>query len=232
MKYKSIAIITARAGSKRFINKNISLLLGKPLIYWTIKEAIDSKCFDEVMVSTDCDKIAKVAKKYGASVPFLRPLKYAKDDTSSAETLINVINTYKHLGKEFNYVALLQPTSPLRNKKDIIKSFKLLKKKKSKAIISVCEAEHSPLWSNTLPKTLSMSNFILSVNKNKNTQQLSTNYRLNGAIYLCETKELLKQRTLLLKKRIYAYIMPQNRSIDIDTKEDLIFAEILLKRDI
>jgi N-acylneuraminate cytidylyltransferase/CMP-N,N'-diacetyllegionaminic acid synthase len=121
---------------------------------------------------------------------------------------------------------LLQPTSPLRTVEDIDKAIITLNNK-TKAVVSVCETEHSPLWSNTLPEDLSMKNFIRSEVKNKRSQDLPKYYRLNGAIYIAETKYFYKNNGFLGDKT-NAYVMSQQNSVDIDTELDFKFCEILI----
>ena len=153
---KILAVITARAGSKRLPDKNILDLAGKPLIAWTIEPAKQSKFIDKIIVSTDSIKIKNISEKYGVEVPFIRPKELASDSASSISVLKHAILFYKN---KFDYIVLLQPTSPLRKTLDIDNAIKMLGEK-TEAIVSVCETEHSPLWTNVLPKDLSMSNFI------------------------------------------------------------------------
>ena len=220
---KILAVITARAGSKRLPNKNILNLAGKPLIAWTIDEAKKSKYIDKLIVSTDSKKIAEISKYYGAEVPFMRPLKLAIDTADSISVLKHSIEFFKN---KFDYILLLQPTSPLRTVKDIDKAIIILNNK-TKAVVSVCETEHSPLWSNILPEDLSMKNFIRSEIKNKRSQDLPKYYRLNGAIYIAETKYFYKNNGFLGDKT-NAYVMSQQNSVDIDTELDFKFCEILI----
>ena len=122
---RNIAIIIARSGSKGLKDKNIRLLNGKPLMAYTIEAALKSKCFDTVMVSTDSVKYKKIAEEYGAKVPFLRSKENSKDKTSPWEVVKEVLDKYKQMGKEYDTLCLLQPTSPLRDDKDIKKAYKL-----------------------------------------------------------------------------------------------------------
>ena len=123
---RNIAIIPARSGSKGLKDKNIIELNGKPLMAYTIEAALKSKCFDTVMVSTDSRKYAKIAEEYGAEVPFLRSKENSSDGSSPWDVMEEVLNEYKKLGKEFDTFCLLQPTSPLRDEKDIKKAYKEL----------------------------------------------------------------------------------------------------------
>ena len=138
---KNIAIIPARSGSKGLKDKNIRLLNGKPLLAYTIEAALKSKCYDTVMVSTDSKKYAKIAMEYGAEVPFLRGDENSKDNASPWEVVKEVLLKYKELGKEFDTFTLLQPTSPLRNAKDIKNAYAELKEKNANAVVSMCELD-------------------------------------------------------------------------------------------
>lgn len=227
---KVVAIIPARGGSKRLPGKNKKVLMGKPLIAWTISTALQTEVIDKVIVSTDDLEIAKISKKYNAEVPFLRPANLSDDKATSYEVIIHSLNYLEKHNEYFGYILLLQPTSPLRNKEDINNTFNLLLKTSAKAIVSVCETDHSPLWSNTLPDDLSMKDFIRPEIKNLRSQDLPNYYRLNGAIYLAEI-EYLKQNKSFLGEFTKAYIMPPNKSIDIDTKIDFELCKILLNEN-
>lgn len=224
---KSIAIIPARSGSKGLIDKNIRLMNGKPLIWYSINAAIESNCFDEVMVSTDSERYAKIAKECGASVPFLRSTNNSSDKADSWDVVREVLSKYKELGKEFDTVMLLQPTSPLRTAKDILESFFILKEKNARSVVSVCETEHSPLWCNTLPDNECLDGFLRpEIIESVGRQSLPTYYRINGAIYL--TKVSNDIGTDLYSDTGYAYIMSREKSIDIDTELDFKMAEFML----
>lgn len=225
----NLAIITARSGSKGIKDKNIKLICGKPLMAYTIDTAYGSEIFDEVYVSTDSEKYAEVAKAYGASVPFLRSSQNADDNASSWDVVKETLKKYKELGKVFDAIALLQPTSPLRITEDIKNSYKLFREKNANSVIGVCETEHSPLLCNRLDQNLSMENFINRDIYQKLRQNLPKYYRINGAIYFVKTKYDIDICDLYDEK-CYAYIMPQERSIDIDTELDFELAERLLEK--
>jgi CMP-N-acetylneuraminic acid synthetase len=226
-----LGIIPARGGSKRLPRKNLLPLAGKPLIAYTIAAGLQSHFIDELMVSTDDHDIACVSVECGAKVPFLRPPDLARDDTSTFAVVQHVINYYKTIeGKLFEYIVLLQPTSPLRGGAEIDSAMSVLHTRNADSVISVSENEHSPLWSNTLPDDLSMSSFIREDVKMKRSQDLAKYYRLNGAIYICRISKLLEEETFFLKNRVYAYVMARENSIDIDTRLDLMLCEILLRQ--
>lgn len=223
---KKIAIITARSGSKGLKDKNIKELKGKPLLAYTIEAAIQSGLFDVVHVSTDSSNYADIAKKYGADVPFLRSELNSSDTAGSWDVVKEVLRKYEELGQTFDATALLQPTSPLRDAGCIVEAYELFREKNADSVVSVVEEEHSPLLCNVLPEDLSMNGFIRK-EALKPRQQLDKYYRLNGALYLVKTS-LLAEDFDLYKEGCYAYIMPKEKSVDIDTEWDFKLAELLM----
>jgi len=225
---KILAVIPARRGSKGLKNKNIRLLAGKPLMAYTILAALKSEVFDEVFVSTDSEEYARIALEYGASVPFLRDGALAGDTASSWSVVMEALEKYAQMGRIFDTVILLQPTSPLRNAEDIKEALAMFHEKECNAVVSVCEAEHSPLWMNTLPPDYSMTGFIRKDICNKRRQDIPCYYRINGAIYIVRSS-YLREGCDIYRDRCYAFIMPKERSVDIDAKVDFVLAEVLLK---
>jgi len=224
-----IAIIPARGGSKRLPGKNLMMLAGKPLIGWTIEAALASGVFDRVVVSTDSWEIAVMAAQFGAEVPFMRPEELATDGTPTIDVLTHAANELM-AGKEthWTHLACLQPTSPLRTAENIREAVKLLEEKKADGIVSVCRSEHSPLWSNTLPASLSLDDFIPASIQKTPSQQLPAYYRLNGALYLCRIPRMIGEKTLFLNSNSFAYVMSRKDSIDIDDQVDFDLAGIYL----
>jgi len=230
MTKKTLAIITARGGSKRLPNKNILDLVRKPLIAWTSDVAKKSKHITKLIVSTDSEKIKQVAEKYNVEVPFIRPDYLASDTATSFDVIKHSIEFFANKNEYFDYIMLLQPTSPLRTDQHIDEAFSMLTDE-TKAVVSVCESEHSPLWSNSLPENLSMKNFISEKNKNLRSQDLPIYYRLNGAIYISEINYFFENKGFF-SENTKAYIMPQLNSTDIDTQLDFDFCEFLIKKRI
>ena len=222
-KKKYLSIIPARGQSKRVKNKNILPLNGKPLIAYTINSALKSKYLDRVFVSSDNTAILEMSKRFGAET-LKRPRNLAKDTSTTFDVIKHAIKNIKG----FEYVVVLQPTSPLRDEKHINKAINFLKKKKADAVISVCKEDHSPLWSNVLPKDKSLKGFLKEEIINKRSQDLKNYYRLNGAIYICKIQKLLEKKSFFLKSNIYAFEMSREKSIDIDTKLDFLLAEFLI----
>ncbi len=219
-----LAIIPARGCSKRLPNKNILDLYGKPLIAYSIEAGLNSKYIDKVLVTSDSIQILNISKKFGVSI-IKRPEELATDEASSFDAIQDAIKRTE----TYDYIILLQPTSPLRNAVHIDEAIELLESKKADAIISVCETEHSPLWSNTLADDESMSEFLRDEVLNKRSQDLDKYYRLNGAIYICKTEKLLREKSFFLQDNIFAYTMDKKSSIDIDEDIDFKLAEVLLR---
>lgn len=228
MRMNNLAIIPARSGSKGLKDKNIKLLNGKPLIAYSIEAAEQSGIYSHILVSTDSETYGEIAIKYGAEVPFYRSEENASDVASSWDVVKEVLRKYMEMGVEFDTFTLLQPTSPLRKTEDILNAYQIFKEKKATAVVSVCEMEHSPLWSNTLPEDNSLAGFLKS-ESNKQRQKLETFYRINGAIYMANVKEFLKD-TNLYRDNCYAYKMSAERSIDIDTELDFKIAETIINQ--
>lgn len=224
---RNIAIIPARSGSKGLKDKNIKPLNGKPLIAYTIEAAQKSNLFDEIFVSTDSEEYARIACECGANVPFLRSEELASDTASSWDVVKNSLVNYKKMGKEFESVALLQPTSPLRKFDDIINAFAQMKRMNANAIVAVCEVDHSPLWCNTLPEDNSLNKFLQQDLIKMPRQSLPTYYRINGALYIVKTEYLMANENIYAKK-CYAMVMSKERSVDIDDAVDFKIAEALI----
>jgi len=218
-----LAIIPARGGSKRLPHKNILDLNGKPLIVYSIEAGLRSKYVDKVIVSSDDDEILTMSNLYGADT-IKRPNELASDTATSFDAIKHTIKN----SDKYDYVILLQPTSPLRTANHIDEAIELLEEKDSDAIISVCEMDHSPLWSNTLDDSLSMNNFLRDEVLNKRSQDLEIYYRVNGAIYICKTDKLLEEESFFLKDDIFAYTMDRKSSVDIDAEIDFKMAEVLV----
>lgn len=227
---KIIAVIPARSGSKRIPNKNVLLIAGKPLIKWTIDAALKSKYVDYTLVTTDLENIRRISTSFGANAPFLRPSELATDKAESASTVIHSLEELEKRALNFDFVLLLQPTSPLRNSKHIDEAIELFVKRDADAVISVCKAEHSPQWINHISSDGNMADFVNAVRKKMHSQDLSSYYRLNGAIYLIKVEDLKCYGTFFIDGKVFSYIMPNACSIDIDEQLDFEIAEILLKK--
>ncbi len=221
-----IAIVPARCGSKGLPGKNIKDLLGKPMIAYTIEEALKSKYITEVIISTDCKEIEEVAVRYGAKSPFLRPEYLASD---SAKAIDNYIYTIDRLNKEFNYdiknFIVLQPTSPLRTVEDIDGAIELFKGKNADSVVSYTEEHHPIEWHKYVTEDGKFENIFEE--KLLNRQEIKKSYFPNGAVFVFDY-ELIKQGKYY-SDNSYAYIMPRFRSIDVDTIEDFKYIEFVMR---
>jgi len=222
-----IAIIPARGGSKSVPRKNIRLLCGKPLIVYTIEAALSSKYIRRVIVSTEDLEIAEIAKECGAEVT-VRPSKLAQDDTPSLPVFKHVI---KHLeevdGFSPDIIVVLQPTSPLRTVGDIDGAIQKFSETGCDSVVSVCEVDHPPHWMYTLEGDR-LKPLIEDGEKITRRQDAPEVYRINGTVYVTYRDVIMKQNRVL-GDDTRAYIMPQDRSIDIDTELDFKLAELLMK---
>lgn len=228
MDNKILAIIPARGGSKGVPRKNIKNLNGKPLIAYSIEVAKESKYIDRIVVSTEDEEIARISKKFGAEVPYIRPVDLAKDDSPTVDCIINMIEWLKENESYIpDYVCLLQCTSPLRESKDIDGTIEKAIRENIDGAISVCESEVNPYWTNIFDGE-KLRYFIKEGKKITRRQDLPQSYRMNGAVYVIKTNILLKNKTFETDN-IAGYVMPNERSIDIDTNLDFKFVELLMK---
>lgn len=225
-----LAVILARSGSKRLPNKNIKELCGKPLMAWSIEAGLQSQYLDEVVVSTDSLHYSKIAQYYGAKAPFLRPSNVSLDTSSSFDSIAHTINFYKQeYNREFDFIVLLQPTSPLRDAPLIDGMCRWMVDNNIASGISVSICEHPPLWSNMLPNDKSMSDFFHPDVIGKRSQELPIYYRINGVLYMAKTSSFFKNQGFISSKT-YAYEIPQKYAIDIDTELDFDYAEFMIKK--
>ncbi|AQS93263.1 acylneuraminate cytidylyltransferase [Polaribacter sp. BM10] len=216
---KVLAIIPARGGSKGIPMKNIINFKGKPLIQWTIDAALQSNYITDTLVSSDSDEILEVAKKNKDVLLLKRPNYLAEDSTRTEPVLKHAINSLQN--KKYDYIILLQPTSPLRDSKDIDASFKKIEKQNADSLISVCNVEHHPYKTFKLDKNGFLKGIINNDFPFSPRQILPETFRANGAIYIIKTKKFL-EKELLITDNTLDYQMSKQKSLDIDTKEDLI----------
>lgn len=221
-----LAIIPARGGSKGVPRKNIRLLAGKPLIAWTIDEAKKSKYIDRLILSSEDEEIIKVAREYGCEVPFKRPFELAQDDTPGIKPVIHVLNT---LEEKYEYVVLLQPTSPLRTVEDIDGCIQHCMEKGAPACISITEAPQSPYWMYKLDDDMKLKPFVQNGEIINRRQDLPIVYMLNGAVYVAESRFITENKSFLTEETA-GYIMSGENSVDIDTEMDFAYCEWLINR--
>lgn len=228
---KIICIIPARGGSKGLPKKNIRPLLGKPLIGWSIEQAHQAKIFDVVMVSTEDNEIATIARDFGAELPYLRPETLARDNSSIIEVIDHAINYYESVKMIFDYTVLLEPTSPLRKKEDIFNAMKLLvdSSEIADSLVSVGEIHmESPFISQVVQK-----NFVKPLMEEEfenifQRQQLPKTYFPYGVIYASKTSTLLQQRKFY-QPRTIPYFIDRWQNFEIDDYIDFICTQLIMK---
>ncbi len=227
-----LALIPARGGSKTVAGKNIAPVGGRPLIAWTIAAAKAAKCVSRVVVDTDNAAIGDVARAHGADTPYVRPAELARDDTLSMDVVIHALQWFDaHEGCCPRWLCLLQPTSPLRTAEDIDAAVALALQHDADAVVSVSESHHHPLWQKRLAPDGRISDYVQAPTRPLRRQDLAPAYALNGAIYLAKTNLLRAQRTWYTP-HTFAYVMPPQRSLDVDSSWDLHLADLILSEPV
>ncbi|ANB56034.1 cytidylyltransferase family protein [Anoxybacillus sp. B7M1] len=222
---KVLAVVPARGGSKGIPRKNIKPLRGKPLIAWTIEEAKKSRFLDKIIVSTEDEEVAMIAKDWGAEVPFLRPVELAQDETPGIAPVLHALDYFV----DYEYVVVLQPTSPLRKAEDIDKAIILCEQSKSKFCVSVTESDIIPEWMffiDNQGKLVPLNSDYAGIPYQR--QNAKKTYILNGAVYVGKRSALIDSGSFLTNNTI-PYIMPISRSVDIDDIIDFQWCEYILK---
>jgi N-acylneuraminate cytidylyltransferase len=221
-----LAIVPARGGSKGVSRKNIRDLCGKPLIAWTIEEAKKSRYIDRLVLSSEDAEIISVAQKYGLEVPFIRPKELAQDDTPGIEPVLHMINT---LSDKYDYIVLLQATSPLRRVEDIDGCIDLCIQQQAKSCIAVSEVIENPYWMFTRTPNGVLTPLIPQEKEYTRRQDLPKVYITNGAVYVAKSEWLLQHKGFESLQTV-GYVMPQERSVDIDCELDFRVCEFMKKR--
>ncbi len=238
-----LCTICARGGSKGLSNKALRKIDNKPLISYTIRQAIKAKIFDEIIVSTDSKKIQRIAQNYGAKSWFLRPKKFASDNSSKLLAIRHaLVESERYFSKTFKICVDLDITSPLRKIDDIKKAIQKFKKQTNNNLISVCDAKKNPYFN----MVEQYKNRVKLVKYKKNSNKFSRSftsdfdivrrqdapkvYEMNASIYIF-TREALLKKMKLLNKKTSIFFMPRNRSVDIDDIYDLNLVKLLIKDD-
>ena len=225
----TLTIIPAKLGSTRLPKKNIRLLMGKPLMNYSIEAALTSGVCGEIMVSTESDEVAQIAEAAGAKVPFLRPHHLGKDPYGVVDVCMHVLDEYAKKSCFFKKLFILLPTSPLRNAEDIIAADRIFNKQNASFLMSVSEFDHNPFGALQIKDTDNdimsscFSDFI-----GKKRHELPKTFRANGAICILNVTAFREAGTYY-GNPLHSYIMPWQRSVDIDTDIDLKFAEFLIR---
>jgi len=225
---KVLALVPARGGSKGIKDKNIISLAGKPLISYTIETARKSIYIDDLIVSTDSKKIAKVAQKCGAEVPFFRSQELATDTAKTVDVVIDAIQRLSAMGREYDLLVLLQPTQPLRNIEDVDGAIEEYVRMGEKDVVTVSEVTDHPILIRKINEKGVLEN-IIDVNSTIRRQDMPLFYRVNGCVYVNNIHSLNKNTSFNDNKM--PYCMPTERSIDIDDEQDLLYAEFMLEME-
>lgn len=226
-RFKTLAVITARGGSKRVPGKNVRPVGGKPMIQWTCEAARKCSWIDRLIVSTDDQEIASVCRQAGVEVPFTRPAGLSGDNASSIDVLIHALNFYA--AEKFDYVVLLQPTSPMRTSRHLDEAFsQLTNQPDADSIVSVFPSLYPPQFILQKENSGFVSKMIPSDVHRQRTQDMNPSYVLNGALYIAKTA-FLRQNQGFLGPRTLCYEMTYKDSLDIDTEEEMAEADRLLR---
>lgn len=232
--YKSktfLAVIPARGGSKGLVDKNIKELCGKPLIAWSIEAGLKSDYLDEVMVTTDYQNIAEVSKQYGANVPFLRPDELASDTATSFDAIKHTIEHYKNeLNKEFDYIVLLEPTSPLRESSDIDNMIEKIIRFEDDfdSIVSIGEVHEHPSIMKRIVNKNFLSPYCVELEMKSRRQDNGIAYFPYGVAYIVKTKSLLDEETFYTKRNTF-YEIKRYQCYEIDDIYDFLAIENIMK---
>lgn len=221
-------IIPARKGSKRLPGKNTTLLMGKPLISWTIEEVMKSACIDNITVSTDDEAVMEIAMSYGVRV-LKRPQVLASDDASTVDVILHFVKFLRDKGENIQHIMLLQPTSPLRTAKHIDEAADLYLSNIGSidSLISVTKSDHPPWWTKKIEDNGGLKDvFEYDKLKFKRSQDFPETYMVNGAIYIAKTDSFISHKGFETGRTI-PYIMDNSCSIDIDTEFQLKLAEFI-----
>ena len=227
IKNKSIlAIIPARGGSKGLPGKNIIDIDGKPLFSYTYEQAKKSKYIDRIILSSDDNEIIEVAKNLGCEVPFKRPKNLALDTSGTRPVIFHALD---QLSQDYDYVVILQVTSPLRLSQDIDKCIELCEQDKMPACVSVAEVDKPLQWVFSLDKDHKLKSVISDLKLPIRRQDATQHYAVNGAVYVAKVEWLISQEHFITDETV-AHIMPKSRSIDIDAEADLVLFEYFLRK--
>lgn len=224
-----LALLTARGGSKGVPGKNIKPLAGKPLIAWSVEAARGSRYVDRVLVSTDSDEIAAAVMAAGGEAPFRRPAELAGDLSKQEDAILHAMTWCEANDRAYDILLVLAPTTPLRDAAEIDAALELLvRNQKARAVFSVRECDHSPLFANRLPEDGAMADFVPHELRLKNRQELPTYYQLSGSVTLAYWDHF-KAEGSFLTPATYAYVTDSRKGLDIDTMADFLLAEIYMR---
>ena len=215
-----LGLIVARGGSVGFPNKNLAVVDGIPLMHYTVREAQKSSYLDKLVISTDSADISRVARELGCEAPFVRPDSLSTDESSTVDVAIHAISEIPG----FDILTILQPTSPLRLAEDIDKSIEALVNNNVSSAVTVTQVVDHPYLTFSRDSRGTLHSIVDTRGVSLRRQDLPTAYKLNGAVYTIRVSNMLAHKSLILDDT-QAVVMPRSRSLDIDTKDDLIALE-------
>lgn len=222
-----LALIPARGGSKGIPGKNIKPLCGHPLIAYTISAARKSKYVDAVVVTTDSKEIAEVSRRYGAEIPFMRPERLSSDTSKTIDAVVHARDAMVDLGREYDVIVLMQPTSPLRHAEDVDGAIEAYFSHGLMGVASVLEASEKPVLTRRLDE-FGIMHPLIPISSTIRRQDMPRFYHVNGAIYVNDFHGLSLDTSL--NDNPVAYVMKKDRSLDIDNIEDFLRAEAILEK--
>lgn len=220
---KSVAIITARGGSKRIPRKNIKPFLGRPILEYSIEAALQSDVFDEVMVSTDDEEIAEIAKKAGAKIPFMRTEKTANDFATTADVILEVLDSYERIGQSFDKVCCIYPTAPFVTSNAIKTAMMLLEQNQADSVIPVVKFSFPPQRGVVIEDGRIIPKWPMEMNKR--SQDLEPMYHDCGQFYCLNVNSFREQKAIWMRN-VIPFIQDESNVQDIDTLEDWKIAEM------
>lgn len=223
---KKIAIITARGGSKRIPRKNIKEFCGKPILAYSIEAAVQAGIFDTVMVSTDDEEIAEIARQYGAKVPFFRSERTANDYATTNDVLTEVLSEYEKRGEQFDVVCCIYPTAPFITAKKLQQAVELLEEKQADTVLPVVRFSFPP--QRCVVEENGYLKFKWPEYRSARSQDLEPFYHDAGQFYILRTESYRKQQNLIMEKTV-SLELPETEVQDIDTQEDWALAEVKFK---
>ena len=221
---KILALIPARGGSKGIPNKNITDLAGKPLIAYSINACKGSRFVDDIVVSTDSEKIATIARTFGAEVPFMRPEELAMDTSKTLDAVLHAVSELKKQGREYDSIVLIQPTQPLRTSEDIDGAIDTYYINSEQDVVSVCEVSEHPLLMRTLKEGVLVP--LLDKSSTCRRQDMDKYYKVNGCVYVNSVNNLNENTSF--NDNLIPYVMDRSHSVDIDEPADLKYAEVVI----
>jgi CMP-N,N'-diacetyllegionaminic acid synthase len=226
---KVLVILPARGGSKGLPGKNGRPLQGRPLLAWTIDAAKGSRFVDKVLLSSDSQELIEIAKRFGADAPFVRPESLSGDLAKQEDAILHAMAWVESTEGAYDYIMMLTATNPLRTAADIDAAVeRMVAEPRARAVMTVIECEHSPLFANVLPPDGNMDNFVPEEYRLKNRQELPKYYRICGSVCLSEWEHFKKHRSFVTPET-YALVTSARSGLDIDGLGDFMLAETYLK---